>query len=79
MTLILAAQFPDNRYLIALSLPRYQPSILLGVIIALALAVAGLAVDVVLFPAAIGTISLWLATIATGIALGLIPLEVMRR
>jgi hypothetical protein len=66
MTLILAAQFPTNRFIIALA----------GVIVALLLALLGLSIDALLFPAAVGTVSLWLATVAAGITLGLLALEV---
>lgn len=78
MTLILAAQTDYNRFLIALTLPTYRPSILLGVIGALLLAVVGLAVDMILFPAAVGVVALPLATAAAGIVLGLLALEVRR-
>jgi hypothetical protein len=79
MTLILAAETQTNRYMIALSFPPYRPSILAWVILALVLATLGLAVDVILFPAAVGTVALWAAALAAGVVWGLAALEVMRR
>jgi FtsH-binding integral membrane protein len=77
MTLILAAQTDYNRWLIALSFPAYRPSSLLGVILALVLALVGLAVDVV-FSQPVGTVALWAATVATGLTLGLLAQEIRR-
>lgn len=76
MTLIIAAQFPTNRFMIALAIPAYRPSALAGVIVALLLALLGLSIDAMLFPAAIGTVGLWASTVAAGIMLGLLALEV---
>jgi hypothetical protein len=79
MTLILAAQFPSNRFMLALTLPSYRPSILAGVILALLLTLGGLAIDVMLFPAGpVGSAALWPALIATGITWGLLALEVRK-
>jgi hypothetical protein len=78
MTLILAAQFPTNRFMLSLSIPAYRPSALAGVIAALLLALMGLCIDAVLFPAAVGTVGLWASTVAAGITLGLLALEVRK-
>jgi hypothetical protein len=77
VTLILGAQTPFNRYLIAVTLPQYRPSILIWVIAALLLALMGLGIDLVLFPAGpVGSVALWPAVAAAGIVLGLAALEV---
>lgn len=77
MTLILAAETDLNRYMVALSIPVYRPSIMLGVIGALILALMGLAVDVMLFPS-VGTMGLPLATVALGVTVGVLAHELRR-
>lgn len=78
MTIAIGFQTDLTRLVIAFSLPVYRPSALLGVILALLLALGGLAVDVVLSQP-VGTVSLWLATVAAGIVLGLLALEVRKK
>lgn len=77
MTLIIGAQTDFNRWLIAISIPSYSPSSLAGVILALLLALGGLAIDVVLSQP-VGSVALLPATVAAGIVLGLLALEVRK-
>lgn len=77
MTIALGFQTDLTRFVLAFSIQPYRPSILLGVILALLLALGGLAADVMLFPAGpVGSLAVWPATIAAGIVLGLLALEV---
>lgn len=72
----LVVQTDMTRLLFSITLPTYRPSPLLGVIIALALAILGLAADPLLLPAGpVGALALWPALIALGIVIGLLALE----
>jgi hypothetical protein len=80
MTIALAVQTDVSRIFLSITFPTYKPSSLLLVIGALFLAIFGLAVDALLFPAAVmGTFALWPVAVAAGLVIGLLILEIRNR